>query len=259
AVAGLVFTTQAAAEITFYEHDGLQGRSFSATRQVDNFQRNGFNDLASSVVVLMDRWEVCSDADFGGRCVVLRPGRYDSLSALGMNDRISSARIVGSKAHVDGGRYAPAPVSDRDYRRRDNERLYEANVMSVRAVVGAPEQRCWVEHEQVAQDRGGPNVPGAVAGALIGGILGHQVGNGRGNDVATAGGAVVGAVVGSNVGRDHGGQGYQDVQRCSNVPSSGAPEFWDVTYDFQGQEHHVQMTSPPGRTVTVNAQGEPRA
>ncbi len=143
---------------------------------------------------------------------------------------------------------APAPVADRDYRRRDNERLYEANVTSVRAVVGAPEQRCWVEHEQVPQERGGPNVPGAVAGALIGGILGHQVGNGRGNDVATAGGAAAGAVVGSNVGRDHGGQGYQDVQRCSNVPSSSATEFWDVTYDFQGQEHHVQMTSPPGRT-----------
>jgi len=32
-----------------------------------------------------------------------------------------------------------------DNRWRSNERLYEANVTSVRAVVGTPEQRCWVE------------------------------------------------------------------------------------------------------------------
>ena len=121
AVAAATFATQAAAEITFYENDGFHGRSFSATRQVDNFERNGFNDRASSVVVVMDRWEVCSDAHFAGNCVVLRPGRYDSLSALGMNDRISSARVVGGNAHVDNGRYAPAPVSYGDYRRRDRD------------------------------------------------------------------------------------------------------------------------------------------
>ena len=259
AAAGVTLATQAVAEITFYEHDGYQGRSFSATRPVDNFERNGFNDLASSVVVRLDRWEVCEDAHFGGHCVVLRPGSYPSLSALGLNDRISSARIVSSNARVDDSRYAPAPVSAPDYRRRHNERLYEANVTAVHAVVGPPEQRCWVEHQQTSQDRGGANVPGAVAGALIGGILGHQVGSGRGNDAATVGGAVVGGLVGSNVGREHGGQGYQDVQRCETVPSNSAPEFWDVTYEFHGQEHHVQMTAPPGRTVTVNGNGEPRA
>ena len=28
---------------------------------------------------------------------------------------------------------------------------------------------------------------------------------------------------------------------------------------FRGQEHHVQMTTPPGYTVRVNQRGEPRA
>jgi uncharacterized protein YcfJ len=51
----------------------------------------------------------------------------------------------------------------------------------------------------------------------------------------------------------------QDVQRCASVPSHARPEFWDVTYIFRGQEHRMQMTSPPGRTVTVNGKGEPRA
>ena len=32
----------------------------------------------------------------------------------------------------------------------------------------------------------------------------------------------------------------------------------DVTYNFRGYEHHVQTTSPPGRTILVNRQGEPR-
>ena len=263
AVAGLAIAAQAAAQapaqITFYEHDGFQGRSFNTQRQIGNFERFGFNDRASSVIVTGGRWEACEDIRWEGRCVVLRPGQYPSLGALGLNDRVSSVRPVARSASVDEGRYSPAPLVAQDYRRRGNERIYEADVTSVRAVVGSqPEQRCWVEREQV-QGRGDANIGGAVAGAIIGGILGHQVGSGRGNDAATAGGAVVGGLVGSNVGRD-GGQGYgRDVRKCENVQSSAAPAYYDVTYDFRGREYRVQMAHPPGRTVQVNAQGEPRA
>ena len=245
------------AQVTFYEREGFDGRSFTSEEQVGNFERYGFNDRASSVVVTGAPWEVCDDIRFGGRCVVLRPGRYPSLAAMGLNDRVSSARAVSRDTHIDENRYAPAPGTARDYRRRSNERLYEANVTSVRAVVGTPEQRCWVEREQIPQDRRNANVPGAIAGAVIGGILGHQVGGGRGKDVATAGGAIAGAYVGANVGRGGGAQ-TQDVRRCENVPSQARPEYWDVTYDFRGQEYRVQMTAPPGPTVTVNEQGEPR-
>ncbi len=257
AASGLVFAANASAQITFYDSENFRGKTFTAQKQVDNIERYGFNDRASSVVVLVDRWEVCEDIHFGGKCVVLRPGQYASLAALGMNNKISSARMMAGHAHVEDSRYAPAPVVNDHYRRRDNEGLFEANVTSVHAVVGPPEQRCWVEHEQ-AQDRGGPNVTGAVIGGLIGGVLGHQVGNGRGNDVATAGGAVAGAVVGSQVGREGGTQAH-DVQHCSSVPSQARTEYWDVTYEFRGQEHRMQVTAPPGRTVTVNENGEPRA
>ena len=124
-----------------------------------------------------------------------------------------------------------------DYRRRRDERVYEADVTSVRAVLGTPEQRCWVEREQVAQERSSANVPGAIAGAIIGGILGHQIGSGRGNDVATVGGVVAGGVVGANVGRDGGTQTYApDVKRCEDVPGSAQPAYWDVTYNFRGRE-----------------------
>jgi len=151
---------------------------------------------------------------------------------------------------------AAPPTAAYDYRRRANEPLYEAPVSSVRAVVGPPQQRCWVERQVVDTGSSGINVPGAVVGGVVGGILGHQIGSGRGRDLATGIGAAGGAVLGANVGRD--GTVYtQDVQRCANV--SAAPvDYWDVTYNFRGYEHHVQTTSPPGRTILVNAQGEPR-
>lgn len=262
AVAAVAFSTQAAARVIFYESERFEGRSFTAEKQVGNFERNGFNDRASSVVVLQNRWEVCEDVRFKGRCIVLRPGRYSSLAAMGLNNRISSVRPVSTNARVDDNRYAPDPVPAYDNRRRNKERLYQANVTSVRAVVGPPEQRCWVEREQVPQDRtSNLSIPGAVIGAVIGGVLGHQVGSGSGNTIATVGGAVAGGAVGSQVGRISGGQQVQtrDVQRCENVTSQARPDHWDVTYNFRGQEHRIQTTTQPGPTVTVNAQGEPRA
>jgi len=263
------FAAQAAAQITFYEREGFEGRSFSAQEPVGNFERFGFNDRASSVVVMRDAWEVCENAGFEGRCMILRPGRYPSLAAMGLNDRISSVRAVQSNARYDDHRYAPAPqvvaaappAVAYDYRRRNNERLYEARVTSVRAVVGPSEQRCWIERKNVVQDRGDVNVPAVIIGAVAGGILGHQVGGGRGKDIATAGGAVAGAAAGASIGRDSSGHEMyvQDVQRCASVPSHARPDYWDVTYDFRGREYRMQMTAPPGQTVMVNKQGEPRA
>jgi uncharacterized protein YcfJ len=262
AVATVAMAAQAGAQVIFHEREGFQGRTFTTERPVRNFERYGFNDRASSVVVLRDRWEVCSDAQFSGRCVVLRPGRYESLAAMGMNDRASSARLVSRSVRIADERYAPEPLPVYDNRRRPNERLFEADVTSVRAVLGQPQQRCWVEQEQVAQpQRGDVNVGAAIVGAVLGGVLGHQVGGGRGQDIATAGGAVAGAAVGANIGRGSSGQAVvsRDVQRCTNVPNQARPDYWDVTYMFRGQEHHIQMATPPGRTVTVNRQGEPRA
>jgi uncharacterized protein YcfJ len=248
------------AQVTFFENNEFQGRSFTTGSEVWNFSRYGFNDRASSVVVIGEPWEVCQDVQFSGRCVVLRPGRYASLTAMGLNDRISSVRAVNMNVRIQEDRYAPTVAPLYDSRRRNGERLFEANVTSVRAVVGPPEQRCWVEREQVAQTQGNSNVPAAIAGALIGGILGHQVGGGTGKDLATVGGVIAGGAIGANVGRDGNLQQprTQNVQRCTSVPSQARPELWDVTYNFEGQEHHVQMSAAPGTTVTVNRHGEPR-
>ena len=137
----LVLATQAAANITFYEHDGFRGRAFTTDKQVWNFERYGFNDRASSVIVERGRWEVCTDARFEGRCVILRQGSYDSLSGLGVNDRISSVRPVNQQAAYQNEAPEPLAAPTYDYRRRANERIYDVPVTSVRAVVGPPEQR----------------------------------------------------------------------------------------------------------------------
>jgi uncharacterized protein YcfJ len=151
-----------------------------------------------------------------------------------------------------------AGQTERDYRRRENETLYEVPVSSVRAVMGPSSgQRCWIEREQVSEARPRANIGGAIAGGVIGGILGHQIGGGSGRDIATVGGAVAGAAVGSNVGRNNTAPATRDVQRCTSA-YDGPAEYWDVSYNFRGVQHHVQMTSPPGRTILVNGNGEPR-
>jgi len=256
------FAAQTAAQITFYERDDFRGRTFSTDRQVLNFAERGFNDRASSVIVDRGSWEACSDERFGGKCVVLRRGSYKSLSVLGMNDKISSVRPVSDRGSYRNDSSpppsppVPAPAPVYEYRQRPNERTYEAPVTAVRAVFGPPEQRCWVERQQVTE--GGRNdAGGAILGAIIGGVLGHQVGGGRGKDAATAGGAVAGALIGGNSGNSDSVTYDRDVQRCKNVGRE-RPAYWEVFYTHRGTEHRIQMSSPPGDTILVNRDGTPR-
>ena len=166
--------------------------------------------------------------------MILRPGNYDSLRRMGLENRISSVRPVDAGIGYEQASPEPLPTAY-EYRRR-------------------PQERCWVSREQVPAAN--VNVGGALAGALIGGVLGHQIGSGSGRDVATVGGAVVGGAIGANVGRD-GGVAERDVRHCEGVPN-GPPEFWDVTYDFGGSMHRIQISSPPGPSIVVNENGEPR-
>ena len=241
----------AAAQITLYGRPEFDGRSVTIDSGERNLSREGFNDRASSAIVRGGRYEVCEDDNFRGRCMVLRPGQYPSLDAMGMGNRISSVRALGRDYQVEERRFAPPPPVVYDYRRREDERMFEADVVAVRAVYGEGERRCWVERQDVPV--GERDAGGAIAGAVIGGILGHQVGSGRGNDAATVGGAITGALIGSQAGTTY---ASRDVQRCRDA--RGAPVYWDVTYRFRGRDHYVQMSRPPGPTILVNRDGEPR-
>jgi Beta/Gamma crystallin len=93
--------------IVFYEHEGYRGRTFKAAQDVSNFKDIGFNDIASSVVVSGSRWEVCEHARGNGQCVVLLPGSYPSLAAVGMNDRASSTRPLNDDERGSGQQFSP--------------------------------------------------------------------------------------------------------------------------------------------------------
>jgi uncharacterized protein YcfJ len=247
--------TQAVAQITFYEGEGFRGRAFTTDRQHHDFRRSGFNDRASSVVVDHGRWEVCEDSGFRGECVVLRPGSYDSLQRMGVNNRLSSVRQTNDRRQHDSRSPEPLASPNYDYRRRTNERVYEARVDSVRAVMRQSEEHCWIEREQVERGRGA-SIVGGVIGGVIGGVLGHQIGHGTGNDIATVGGAAAGVAIGANAGRNQ--RDYsRNVRRCERVPD-GRPDYWDVDYSFRNIDHRIQMSEPPGRTIYVNRRGEPR-
>ena len=109
-LAAIVFAAHASAQVTFYEGEGFRGRTFQANSRIWNFERFGFNDRASSVVVDNGRWEVCDQAGFRGHCMVLRRGSYDSLRAMGMNNSISSVRRVNER--VQHRNEAPAPTPE---------------------------------------------------------------------------------------------------------------------------------------------------
>ena len=247
----------APARVEFFEGEGLRGRSFATDADLADLRQTGFNDRVSSVQINGGPWELCRDKAFNGPCVVLRQGQYPSLASMGLDNQISSARIVGRDMRRMDNRASTVPAAPvYNARRRGNEPLFDAQVTSVRAVVQTPEKRCWVEREQVSNDNRN-KVPGAIIGAVIGGILGHQVGDGRGRDLATVGGAIAGGAVGASVGGG-GTPQEQDVQRCDTPQAQARPELWDVSYVFRGQQHRVQMTTEPGATITVNRDGEPR-
>ena len=83
--------------ITVYENSNFRGASREFTSEDRNLGRTPFNDRISSVRV-QGRWEVCTDAEFRGRCRVVE-GDVRNLSG-GFNDSISSMRPVRG-----GGRY----------------------------------------------------------------------------------------------------------------------------------------------------------
>ena len=82
--------------ITVYENANFRGASREFTSEDRNLGRTPFNDRISSMRV-EGRWEVCTDAEFRGRCRIVE-GDVRFLNG-GFNDSISSLRPVR------GGRY----------------------------------------------------------------------------------------------------------------------------------------------------------
>jgi Beta/Gamma crystallin len=95
------------ARITLYENDDFKGQSVPASGNLADLANFGFNDKASSARVRDGQWQLCVDANYRGNCVTLGPGEYPTLRAMGVNDRVSSVRDLGSMP--SGGTVAQLP------------------------------------------------------------------------------------------------------------------------------------------------------
>jgi len=130
--AGLVLAGPVAAQISLFQDDGFHGRELRADRPVENFADRNFNDAVSSAEVRGGAWQVCTDAYFQGRCIVLRPGNYPSLRSLGLNDQVSSVRPLeqygesDERGYRDRGPYA-GPAWDRSYDDRYYDRHWDSD------------------------------------------------------------------------------------------------------------------------------------
>ncbi|WP_071324951.1 beta/gamma crystallin-related protein [Janthinobacterium sp. 1_2014MBL_MicDiv] len=78
--------------ILLFPDAGMRGEPLALDRSAEDLVRYNFNDRAGSIVVNDGQWEVCSDANFRGRCEVIGPGEYGGLNAL--DNKISSLRRV---------------------------------------------------------------------------------------------------------------------------------------------------------------------
>lgn len=90
-----------AGEITLFTHDDFRGPSVTLRESTRDLVPLSFNDTASSAIIRSGRWQLCVDADFRGRCVIMEPGEYRSLP--GLNDMISSAREVDDRGNGGNG------------------------------------------------------------------------------------------------------------------------------------------------------------
>jgi hypothetical protein len=108
-IAGAAFgaaSASLAGEITLFDHPQYGGAKLTMRTGTADLANTGFNDRVSSIIVHSGEWEVCSEANFGGTCVYLPPGKY-AIFQQGLDDQISSLRergVAGATRGRDDGR-----------------------------------------------------------------------------------------------------------------------------------------------------------
>jgi len=100
--AGILVAGQAAAQVTFYENDGFHGRSFTADRTIFNFDRLGYNDLASSAIVRVPTG--------GGAPAVLASGVLVSSLTSDVGSLYWTEALSGDVMKMDKTGSVPSPV-----------------------------------------------------------------------------------------------------------------------------------------------------
>jgi hypothetical protein len=89
-----------AAELRVYKQPNFSGAGLVIRNNANDLADSGFQDQISSIEVRSGRWQLCTQPDFRGDCVVIGRGDYPTLERV-LNHRIESVRQLPSS----GGRY----------------------------------------------------------------------------------------------------------------------------------------------------------
>jgi hypothetical protein len=111
-----------------------------------------------------------------------------------------------------------------------------------------PRQTC---HNQQVVVQNQPTGAGSLIGALAGAAIGSQIGGGSGRAAGLAVGTIGGALIGNSV-ETQGGGHVQNVPHCTTQTSyENRTVAWNVTYEYGGRQHTVQMPYDPGPTIRL--------
>ena len=84
-----------------YSDAGFSGEGLRIHGAEPDLARLRFNDRASSIVIRSGAWELCTDANFRGRCEIVDVSA-DRLNAYRLNDNVSSLRPVAYRGNGYG-------------------------------------------------------------------------------------------------------------------------------------------------------------
>lgn len=120
--------------IVLYEEPGLAGRSLSVSSGIVDLQSTGFGeDGPTSAYVESGSWSLCVRPNFGGRCLVLGPGRYDDLYQAGLRRPVAS--LQPTVAVVAAAPTAPAVAPPPPARRAAVEFFSDADFGGERLLI----------------------------------------------------------------------------------------------------------------------------
>ena len=107
-----------AAPIELYEQARFQGMALGLDRANPNLADYGFDNKAQSIIVRSGSWELCTDAQFRGSCLVLGPGQHATLPPALLR-ALSSVRpkdaAVTDSAGTDASTAAVVLYDDGDF------------------------------------------------------------------------------------------------------------------------------------------------
>ena len=78
--------------LELYGREGFNGRSIRVEENVADLWERRFDGRASSLVVERGTWQLCTQAEYEGRCRTFGPGEYPRLA--GLDNRVVSIRQI---------------------------------------------------------------------------------------------------------------------------------------------------------------------